>query len=320
LNLPTPDAPCDPFFDCARNFWVLSRYTDVLAALHESGLWPVSALKKKNVKIPDEAALHALRTRVLEAFSRANLDRWRAEIEVTAQNLPSRGAVDLMEEFIEPFCETAAEIITGANRSDRESLVAAARIVSRAAAEPFDETLRREATRGDAELAHYFANSTIPMAGPTFVAISRTVACVLANGWLAMLTQKAEAGPVSRTVEEILRYACVPDLVFRQASRQVTLCGLELKEGDKLILRIGSANRDPAQFSDPNRFDSSRRGPSHLSLGFGFHACTGGALIRMLARSATAAFLERFSGAEVDSVEWQGGSGFRYPSRLCVLA
>ncbi|HEY3744423.1 MAG TPA: hypothetical protein VGL53_31485, partial [Bryobacteraceae bacterium] len=64
-------------FDSDRGVWVLSRYADVLAAMREPALQPVSAKKSKNVKVPDESALRDLRARVLEAFSPANLVEWQ---------------------------------------------------------------------------------------------------------------------------------------------------------------------------------------------------------------------------------------------------
>jgi cytochrome P450 len=321
-----PPPPGDAVFNSGLNAWELSRYADVQAALRESALWPVAAMKRRNLKIPDETALQALRARVLEAFSRSRLIQWQTQIEQVAETLPTPCPVDLVTEFAEPLCVASAEIVTGSSPGDRAPLLAAARIVSRAAAEPYDETLRLRATQADAELDRYFQDAAIPMAGPTFVALSRTVACLLASGWLALFRHPAELAQlrtspdrIPKAIEEILRYACLPQSVFRHASRPLALCGLPIAEGDRLILRIAAANRDPLQFSDPDRFDSARRESPHLSLGFGLHSCVGGALIRMTAAAATRAFVERFGASGIcGPVEWQGGAGFRSPSTLRV--
>ncbi len=167
------------------------------------------------------------------------------------------------------------------------------------------------------------------MAGPTFVALSRTVACLLASGWLALLRHPAElarlrAVPelIPKAIEEILRYACLPQTVFRCASRTVELCGLRIAEGDRVILRLASANRDPRQFPDPDhpdRIHFARRGAAQLSLGFGPHSCVGAALIRMSLTAATRVFVEKFDSAEIcGPVLWQGGDGFRSPAILRV--
>ncbi|HEY3827026.1 MAG TPA: cytochrome P450 [Bryobacteraceae bacterium] len=323
--LPAP--PREVAFDSDRGVWILSRYADVLAAMREPALRPVSAKKSKNVKVPDESALRDLRARVLEAFSPANLVEWQARIERAAHELPAGGSIDLVRELAEPLCAAAAEIVTGAKCRDRESLLDLAKTVSRAAAEPFDEDLRVAATRADAQLEKYFADAAIPMAGSTFVALARTTCCLLANGWLALLRHPAELAElrerpeqIPKAAEEILRYACVPQMVFRYVPAPLMLCGRQFLEGDRLVLRLASANRDPTQFSDPDRFYPARPEVSHLALGFGPHACAGGALIRLVAATATLLFVKRFAFAEIAGpVEWQGGPGFRAVSALYVL-
>ncbi|HWF08763.1 MAG TPA: cytochrome P450 [Bryobacteraceae bacterium] len=321
-----PPAPRKIEFDSDRGMWVFSRYADVLAALREPALRPVSAKKSKNVKVPDEAALRDLRARVLEAFSPANLLRWQALIERAAHELRAGGPIDLVGEFVEPLCAGAAEIVTGAKQAHRERLLELAKTVSRAAAEPFDEDLRVAATRADAELEKYFAGAAIPMAASTFVALARTTSCLLANGWLALLRHPAELAElreqpeqIPKAVEEILRYACLPQMVFRYVPAPLMLCGRQFSEGDRLVLRLASANRDPEQFADAGRFYPARREVSHLALGFGPHACAGGALIRMVAATGTRLFVERFAFAEVAGpVEWRGGPGFRSVAALCL--
>src|SRR6185437_7945050 len=223
-------------------------------------------------------------------------------------------------------CIAAAEVVTGAKRSDRAQLFGLAKTVSRAAAEPFDEELRVAATGADAELDRYFASAAIPMAGSTFVALSRTTACLLANGWLALFRHPEELSrlrehpeQIPKAVEEMLRYACIPQMVFRFVPESLSICGRQFSQGDRLMLRLASANRDPEQFPDPDRFSSARREVSHLALGFGPHACAGGALIRMVTAAATRLFVERFSLAEVaEPMEWWGGAGFRSASKIYV--
>jgi hypothetical protein len=279
-----------------------------------------------NIEIPDEAAQQALRGQVLDAFSPPKLNQWRTQIERVADELSFETPVDLVTEFAEPWCLAAAEIVTGSDPADREPLLAAARIVSGAAAEPLEESLMSNASRANAELEQYFRYAAIPMAGPTFVAVSRTVACLLASGWLTLLRHPAQLAQlracpeqIPKAIEEILRYACLPQSVYRCASRPIALGGLEIASGDSVILRIASANRDPLQFSDPDRIDFARRGAAQLSLGFGPHSCVGAALIRMTATAATRVFVEKFGNCRICSpVTWQGGEGFRSPATLRV--
>lgn len=323
----TPPAPAGPRLNPDLGLWEFSRYEDVRMALREPALWPVAPLRT-TFKIPDATAHQALRTQVLETFFPGRLTSWQTKLDRIAEDIPimTGSHLDLVTQFIEPWCLAAAGIVTGAARNDWNMLLAEARIVSHAAAEPLDENLRQWATQADAELADYFHKSSMPMPGPTFVALSRTIACLLANGWLALLNHPAELellrvnpGLLPRAVEEMLRYAAIPQSVFRHASAQVAIAGVEIHPNSRVVLRFGSANRDPSVFPDPDRFDLARRGPAHLSLGFGEHPCAGSGLIRMVITSATAVFVQRFRDAKVlRPVEWDGGSGFRTPRALVV--
>jgi cytochrome P450 len=94
---------------------------------------------------------------------------------------------------------------------------------------------------------------------------------------------------------------------------------LQIAEGDRVILQLASANRDPQQFPSPDRFEFARRGAAQLSLGFGPHACVGAALIRTTITAATKAFVEKFGDVEIcGPVEWRSGCGFRSLATLRV--
>jgi cytochrome P450 len=307
-------------------FRQFSRYEDVKAALRQPELWPVAPLKPKPFKIPDQAGQQELRARLLDRFSPARMAVWQSRMAEIAVDAPPRAPLDLVADFIEPWCVAAAGMVTEAPPEDWNSLAAEARIVSHAAAEPLDENLRRGASQSDRALARYFANSTFPMPGPTFVALSRTVACLLANGWAVLLDhpeerEKLRTAPelLPKAVEEMLRLASIPDMVFRHASAAVTMADVSIEPDERIVLRLAAANRDPVVFGDPNRFDPLRRGPAHLSLGFGMHACAGSALIRMAMVTATSLFLARFGTFTLNApIEWEGGSGFRTPRRLLM--
>jgi cytochrome P450 len=320
----TPAPASVPCLNAELQLWEFSRYEDVGAALREPALWPVAPLKPKPFRIPDPVAQQALRAQLLDRFSPSRLSAWQARLQAIPVEIPVRRPIDLVADFIEPWCLAAAGILAGAPPEDCNSLATEARIVSQAAAEPLDENLRLRATQADGALARYFAKSPVPMASPTFVAISRTVACLLANGWAMLLEHAAELeelrrapGLLPKAVEEILRLASIPQTVFRHASAVVTIAGIVVDSNDRVILRLAAANRDPLVFSNPDRFEIARRSPGHLSLGFGSHACAGRALIRMTVAAATAVFLERFGGLALrEPPVWEGGVGFRSPRRL----
>jgi len=88
--------------------------------------------------------------------------------------------------------------------------------------------------------------------------------------------------PIRSAIEEILRYD--PPLQWFERwvlDEGVELCGIALAPGSRVALVIGSANRDPRRFSDPDRFDVSRTDTAHLSFGGGIHFCLGAPLARL---------------------------------------
>jgi cholest-4-en-3-one 26-monooxygenase len=82
-------------------------------------------------------------------------------------------------------------------------------------------------------------------------------------------------------IEEMLRYE-PPVIQFRRtATRDTTLAGRPIREGDKVVVFFGSANRDEAVFPDPDRFDAARSPNEHIAFGYGTHYCLGAPLARL---------------------------------------
>jgi cytochrome P450 len=130
---------------------------------------------------------------------------------------------------------------------------------------------------------------------------------------------RAQPDLMPGAVEELLRYAGIVRRVFRQATEDLDLGGARILKGDRVLLMLASANRDPEQFSQPNRLDVSRQISSQVALGMGRNSCVGAPLIRMAAGVATRALVETFAEAEVAGpVEWHVGSGFCFPVAVPV--
>src|ERR671929_1568761 len=87
-------------------------------------------------------------------------------------------------------------------------------------------------------------------------------------------------------VEETIRHSSPLQLVGRTTSREVTLHGVTIPEGGRVVLVMGAANRDERQFPDPDRFDLTRPRGRHLGFGEGVHGCLGAPLARLEARIA----------------------------------
>jgi cytochrome P450 len=123
------------------------------------------------------------------------------------------------------------------------------------------------------------------------IAGNETTTKLLANALYWLERNPAERDKVRRDparipewVEETLRYDNSTQLMTRTVTRDLELHGEKLREGERLVLLIGSANRDPEVFPDSDRFDIDRDTSAHLSFGKGAHFCLGAALARLEAR------------------------------------
>ena len=95
-------------------------------------------------------------------------------------------------------------------------------------------------------------------------------------------------------VEEILRLESSNQLGNRITAADAEVGGVAMGPETQITLCIGAANRDPAQFADPDRFDIARSPNRHLAFATGVHACVGMPLARLEGMIALARFLERF--------------------------
>jgi pimeloyl-[acyl-carrier protein] synthase len=95
-------------------------------------------------------------------------------------------------------------------------------------------------------------------------------------------------------VEEMLRYDCPVQSTVRYPKIDLEIDGVELKAKTVLFVMVAAANRDPAQFPNPETFDIARDPNPHLAFGDGIHYCLGAPLARMEGAIAIGAALERF--------------------------
>ncbi len=109
---------------------------------------------------------------------------------------------------------------------------------------------------------------------------------VFGNGLTAMLRRGLRPGPdVALCVEEMLRFDSALQLFERTAIEPVTLStgagGVTVEAGQKIAVLLGSANRDPAVFEEPDEFRVDREPNNHVAFGVGVHFCLGAPLARM---------------------------------------
>ena len=98
---------------------------------------------------------------------------------------------------------------------------------------------------------------------------------------------------IPTAIEEVLRYLPPVWFLFRQTKADVELAGQHLPANQVVLAWTASANRDPARFSDPDRFDIEREPNRHLAFGHGIHFCVGAPLARLEARIAMPMMLQQ---------------------------
>ena len=104
----------------------------------------------------------------------------------------------------------------------------------------------------------------------------------------------AEPGLIASAVEEFLRIESSNQLGNRITTCATEIGGVALAPRTPVTIAIGAANRDPAQFADPDRLDIARTPNRHLAFGSGIHQCVGMGLARLEGRIAIGRFLQRF--------------------------
>jgi cytochrome P450 len=126
---------------------------------------------------------------------------------------------------------------------------------------------------------------------------------------------------IETAIEEFLRMESSNQLGNRRAVKDTKLGGVDIAAESYVHIGIGAANRDPAQFPNPDRLDIRRLPNRHLAFGTGIHACAGMSLARMEAQVAIGRLLQRFARIEPAGAFVRSGRarfrGFKaYPVRL----
>jgi hypothetical protein len=140
---------------------------------------------------------------------------------------------------------------------------------------------------------------------------------LLHPGELAKL--RADLTLIDRAVEECLRFDGPIGATRRVTHEDAVLGGYFIPKDSEVMVVTAAAHRDPAVYPDPDRFDVTREGRSHLAFGGGIHFCLGAHLARLEAQIGLRELLKRFPKMELvsDQAEW-GESLFRIQSRLRV--
>jgi len=207
---------------------------------------------------------------------------WAAQIVATPAAIASGAASDAFEKGFESLSGYLRGVIAARRREPRNDLISAL-----VAAQEDRDALT------DGEL--------LATAILLLLAGHETTTNLIGNGTLALLQHpdelarlRAEPELLKSAIEEMLRFDSPVQATLRAATEPVEFGGVTLDKGALVICGIGAANRDPAVFEEPDRFDVARRDNRHLSFGFGAHFCLGAPLARLEGEIAFRALLEQF--------------------------
>jgi cytochrome P450 len=160
------------------------------------------------------------------------------------------------------------------------------------------------------------------------IAGHETTVNLIGNGTLALLRHpdqlrrlRDDPRLIGTAVEELLRFDGPVQRTARIPSEDVLIGGRVIAKGEMVMPFIGAADRDPAQFPDPDRLDLGRTDNRHIAFGWGIHFCLGAPLARLEARLAIGALLERFPHLRLadESPVWRALPVFRGLAKLRVL-
>ncbi|MGH9790748.1 MAG: cytochrome P450 family protein [Candidatus Acidiferrales bacterium] len=288
-----------------------------------------------------------LRTLVHKAFTPRLIEQMRAHIESVAAELlagaAARGRMDLVRDFALPLPVAVITEILGVPAADRgkfhkwsNAIVAVNSLKPPLSVIPnvwlFVRflrrffRLRRAEPRDDLTSALIQAEEAgdrmsedelLAMAFLLLVAGHETTVSLIAGGTLELLRHpdqleklRCEPALIPSAVEELLRFVAPVFLSTERFARSdVTLQGVTIPRGGLVFGVIGSANRDPSAFENPDALDITRQNNRHLGFGHGIHFCLGAALARMEAQIAIHALVQRFPklrlAVPVESLRWQ---------------
>jgi cytochrome P450 len=176
-------------------------------------------------------------------------------------------------------------------------------LIARRRKEPTDDLLSYFIARADDGLLdedELFSTVTL-----LFFAGFLTTTNLIGNGLVALFDHPAEQARLwehpelaASAVEEIVRFDSPVQFVHRNVLEDFELDGQRLAAGDVVLTLLAAANRDPARFDHPDRFDVGRPDNLHLAFAWGLHFCLGARLARMEGQLVFAGLIERFATIE----------------------
>jgi len=301
---------------------------------------------------PNHTALKGLAAKAFSPNAiAAARPRLEARVDEMLEGLAGAGHMDLIADFAYPLPADAISAMVGVPREDWPMLrgfvdgVILSRGIVRTpammaegdrSARQFMEYLRtlvkerRARPQADLMSAMIAAkererrlsdDEVVTMAEQLFTAGHGTTRNLIGSAVLALMQNPAEfdrlranPGLIESAVEEALRYDSPTQAPNPQvATEDLEIGGRKISRGEVVTVLIGAANRDPAKFPDPDRFDIARADGEHLAFSHGAHYCLGASLARLQAQIAVGAIVRRMPRLRLatNQLQWKTMGRFR---------
>lgn len=245
-------------------------------------------------------------------------------VDVAEQAKFKAWSVASSEAFFNPFAD---EAVKTAGQEAQAALDALFRSeIEKRRREPADDLIGKlvEAEREGDRLSE---DELVTMCLLLLIAGNVTTTDLIGNGMRNLLESPAEHAKLrerpdllENAVEEMLRFEGPVQATGRIAPRDLEIGGVPVRKGESLSLFLAAANRDPAVYPHPDRFDISREDTHHHSFGGGAHLCLGAHLARAEAQAAVGALVRRYPSLRSSGrdVQWKTTPGFRGLSEYWV--
>ena len=307
---------------------------------------------------PDHPRVRGLVSKVFTPRRVADLLPWiAATAEHLLDEIGAADEVDLLRRFAHQLPSLVISEMLGVPGADRDQLTAWSDAVAPllglgmsddereraiAAAEAFrgylgdllDERRRRPADDLLSALLAAEENGErlrrvelLSLAATLYSAGHRTTRDLFTNGMSVLLRGDGFARvadgrwPIAAVVSEFLRYETPTLFVVRIPLEPTTVAGVAIGPGEPALIFLSAANRDPAQYDDPDAFRSGREGPPALSFAYGAHYCLGASLARNEAETMLAALSRRWPRLHLApgrTLHWHQRGPFRGLDELVV--
>src|SRR5437867_7704845 len=294
---------------------------------------------------PDHSRLRGLVNKAFSAGMVRSLEpRIREIVECLLDTAAEREQMDVIADFAYPLPLTVIAELLGVEPEKRDFFRRASTKIAIALGPATDAAIAMRAVEGRNELLVYFDSliqkrrdeprsdlvSALIQAeeAGTFLGHGELLAMLLlllvgghettvnliGNGLLALLHHPQpfallaeEPGCEKRAVEELLRWDSPVQYSGRVAKEDLELGGKTIRAGQTLRLILGSANRDPEVFTDPDSLDLRREPCPHVAFGAGIHFCLGGQLARLEGQIALSSLVRRFPGMRLatEALRWR---------------